>query len=346
MAHVNLSSISKHFDSTVAVDHLSLEAQNGEFVSLLGPSGCGKTTTLRMIAGFIEPTAGSIEIGGNIFSEPEKRIFIPPERRKLGMVFQSYAVWPHMNVFKNIAYPLRVRKFAKSEIKKRVSKVAEQVKMPELLARYPSQLSGGQQQRVALARALVAEPRVLLLDEPLSNLDAKLREEMRLEIKELQRRLGITIIFVTHDQEEAMVLSDRIAVMKDGRILQVGAPRDIYEKPADEFVARFIGAANMLPIEAETGHVVNDPEFILPVDGRTGFAVVRPEDVEVRQESCSGFVSMEVQTSMFLGDEVLCFLKRKEQKVVVKLRRSMNPERGETLFIRVTAAAVVRSGEV
>ncbi|MFP4383141.1 MAG: ABC transporter ATP-binding protein [Spirochaetia bacterium] len=345
MSYVSLKSLTKKFDATLAVDHLSLDVPDGEFVSLLGPSGCGKTTTLRMIAGFIEPTAGTVEIGGKIFSDPHAGIFIPPEQRNLGMVFQSYAVWPHMNVYKNIAYPLKVRKTAKAEIKERVQRAAEQVKMPELLKRYPGQLSGGQQQRVALARALVAQPKVLLLDEPLSNLDAKLREEMRLEIKELQRRIGITIIFVTHDQVEAMVLSDRIAVMNKGKILQVGSPREIYENPADEFAARFIGAANLIPLEDGTSHAEGDPGFILPVCGKRGFAVIRPEDTEIRAEPGDGFFETRVETSMYLGDQVLCFLKRGDYRISVKLRRNTDPQPDDSVYLRITGSTVISMGD-
>ena len=342
MAQVHLNAIGKRFGTTVAVDDLSLDVQDGEFVSLLGPSGCGKTTTLRIIAGFIEPTRGVISIGGTVYSDPGRGIFVPPEQRKLGMVFQSYAVWPHMNVFENIAYPLRIRKMPKTEIRDRVNRVAEQVKMPELLDRYPSQLSGGQQQRVALARALAAEPRVLLLDEPLSNLDAKLREEMRLEIKELQSRLGITIVFVTHDQVEAMVLSDRIAVINQGRLLQVGTPQSIYEQPADEFVARFIGAANLLPIDESGAHVRGDSDFELPVRAGGGRAVVRPEDIEVETEASTDHAAARVETSMYMGNQVLCFLTRGDHRIVARLTRRMVPEPGQQLYLKVREAAVVR----
>lgn len=343
MAQVDLNLIGKTFGDTIAVRDLSLTVEDGEFISLLGPSGCGKTTTLRMIAGFIEPTQGSVSIGGIVYSDPARGVFVAPERRELGMVFQSYAVWPHMNVFDNIAYPLRIRKSSNSEIQKRVNRVAEQVKMPELLERYPSELSGGQQQRVALARALVAEPRVLLLDEPLSNLDAKLRVEMRLEIKELQRRLGITIIFVTHDQVEAMVLSDRIAVINGGRLLQVGTPQSIYEEPVDEFVARFIGAANLLPIDESGSHLEDDPEFELPVRMGDGQAVVRPEDIDVETKATDGYVAARVETSMYMGDQVLCFLTRGEYRIVARLTRHTIPKSGQVLYLKVRKAAAVEN---
>ncbi len=348
MAGVALKSLTKSFGPTTAVSNLSLEIADGELVTLLGPSGCGKTTTLRMIAGFIEPDSGTVSIGDSVVSDPGRGIFLAPQERELGMVFQSYAVWPHMNVFDNIAYPLKVRKTTPSEIRRRVRQVAEQVKMPDLLLRFPSQLSGGQQQRVALARALVAEPRVLLLDEPLSNLDAKLREQMRLEIKELQRRIGVTIVFVTHDQEEAMSLSDSIAVIDEGRLLQAGSPREIYEHPADEFVARFIGAANLLPLDPTGRHVNEDPAFLLPVSGFRGggpgsgaTAVVRPEDVSIATAPKDGYIEAQVQTSLYLGDEVVCFLKRGERRLTVKLRHEVTPQRDESLYFRVEHAAVV-----
>jgi iron(III) transport system ATP-binding protein len=246
MSEVILKQVSKHFGETVAVNDFNAVIADGEFVSFLGPSGCGKTTTLRMVAGFLEPTDGEIFIGERLVSSTRRRISVPPEKRHIGMVFQSYAVWPHKNVFDNVAYPLRIQKKTRNEIRNRVEQVLGLVKLSGMEARFPHQLSGGQQQRVALGRALVMEPEVLLLDEPLSNLDAKLREEMRFEIKDLQSRIRVTIIYVTHDQAEAMAMSDRIFVMNAGRTLQVGTPREIYEEPADRFVADFIGLTNLL----------------------------------------------------------------------------------------------------
>jgi spermidine/putrescine ABC transporter ATP-binding subunit len=237
---VRVDAITKRFDQIVAVDSLSLDVYRGEFLSLLGPSGCGKTTTLRMIAGFVEPDAGSITIMGQDMTER------PPHKRNLGMVFQSYALFPHMTVFDNVAFGLNTRKVRGKELRRRVEQALELVRLSELQRRYPRQLSGGQQQRVALARAIVIEPYVLLLDEPLSNLDAKLRKTMQTELRDLQQRLGITAIYVTHDQEEAMILSDRIVVMDRGHIMQVGTPGEIYRRPANEFVAGFIGQVNLL----------------------------------------------------------------------------------------------------
>ena len=246
MAELRLEDLSKAFGKIWAVRDVTLTVADGEFVTLLGPSGCGKTTTLRMIAGFVPPTAGRILVVGRVMSSGETGIMLPPERRGMGMVFQSYAVWPHMDAFHNVAYPLRRAGLPRSEIEARTKESLNLVHLEEYAGRYPHELSGGQQQRIALARALIMEPSVLLLDEPLSNLDAKLREEMRFEIKELQQRLGITVVYVTHDQSEAMVMSHRIAVMSFGRIVQVGTPDEIYEAPATPFVASFLGVANFL----------------------------------------------------------------------------------------------------
>jgi len=243
------------YGKTVAVDGVDLDIGKGEFMTFLGPSGCGKTTTLRMIAGLIEPTEGEISVGGKLLSSPGTKV-VPPEKRNMGMVFQSYAVWPHMTVFENVAFPLHNLKKSKEEIGKRVRAALELVKLDGLEDRYPSNLSGGQQQRVALARAMAIEPDILLFDEPLSNLDAKLREEMRFELKEIQRRIGVTSIYVTHDQAEAMAISDRIAVMSHGQIKQIGKPREIYDSPEDPFTAEFIGLANFFPGKATSEKTV------------------------------------------------------------------------------------------
>jgi iron(III) transport system ATP-binding protein len=237
----------KRFGSITAVNHMDLRIDEGRLVSFLGPSGCGKTTTLRMIAGLENPDGGSIAVDGAILSDAGH--VAPPERRNMGRVFQSYAVWPHMNVFDNIGYGLRIKKVPGAELKKRVAAMLELVGLGGFGDRYPTQLSGGQQQRVALARALSNEPSILLLDEPLSNLDAKLRENMRFEIRSLQQRLGITAIYVTHSQDEALAVSDEIVIMRDGRILQRGAPEEVYGRPNSVFVAEFIGLANVFPCQ-------------------------------------------------------------------------------------------------
>jgi len=239
-----LSSISRRFGGVTAVDRVSLTLQAGEFVSLLGPSGCGKTTTLRMVAGFLDPSEGTIEMDGRRLSSPGATV--PPEKRNMSMIFQSFAIWPNMTVAQNVAFGLEVRRLPRDEIRIKVRRILDVVQMGHLEGRYPQELSGGQQQRVALARAIVVQPTVLLLDEPLSNLDANLREEMRYEIRRLHDEFHITTIYVTHDQAEAMVTSDRIAVMNQGRIEQVDAPRALYARPRTRFVAGFIGRTNLL----------------------------------------------------------------------------------------------------
>ena len=235
---VELQGVHKRFGGTAVVDNFNLQVERGECVTFLGPSGCGKTTTLNMIAGFLEPDGGELRIKGKSMNG------VPSNKRDLGMVFQTYSLFPHMTVEENVAYGLKLRKTSKRDMQARVRKVLELVKLPHVADRYPKQLSGGQRQRIAIARALVTEPSLLLLDEPLSNLDAKLREELREELKRLQQEIGVTTIFVTHDQEEAMYLSDRIVVLDHGKVEQIGAPEDIYHSPASAFVHEFIGKSN------------------------------------------------------------------------------------------------------
>ncbi len=240
MSTVEFKNIRKSYGAVEVVKGFDLKVEDGEFVSFLGPSGCGKTTCLRMISGLEENTSGELLIGGELVSAPGKNIYLAPEKRNVGMVFQSYAVWPHMNVFDNIAYPLKIQKIKSHEIQKRVEEIMEVVELSGLGERMPNQLSGGQQQRVALARGLVARPRVLLLDEPLSNLDAKLRDKMRVDIRAIQQKLNITCVYVTHDQLEAFTMSDRILIMDQGIVQQVGDPSEIRENPANDFVREFI----------------------------------------------------------------------------------------------------------
>jgi ABC-type Fe3+/spermidine/putrescine transport system ATPase subunit len=261
LSRLKLSSVSKRYGDFFAVDSIDLELQNGEFVSLLGPSGCGKTTTLRMIAGFVDPTAGIIEMDGQVLSSPAGSV--PPDRRQMSMIFQSYAIWPNMTVQQNVAFGLELRRMPNAEVKRRVGEMLEVVHMNHLADRYPAELSGGQQQRVALARAIVIRPSVLLLDEPLSNLDATLREEMRFEIRRLHDEFRVTTVYVTHDQAEAMVTSDRIAVMNQGRIEQVDRPRALYNKPTTRFVAGFIGRTNFIEGTSD-GHEISFDGFALP----------------------------------------------------------------------------------
>lgn len=270
MPALRLVNLTKRFGKTVAVQDVNLEIRDGEIMTLLGPSGCGKTTTLRCIAGLLNPDEG------DIFLDDRRVTDLPPERRGIGLVFQNYALWPHMTIYENLAFGLRLRKIPKDEIQRKVSEALATVRLPGFEQRYPRQLSGGQQQRVALARALVIEPSVLLLDEPLSNLDAQLREEMRFEIRELQRKFGITTIYVTHDQAEALVLSDRITVLHGGRITQVGTPKDIYDRPSNKFVAGFIGLTSFIE-----GTVVG-------FDETRDYAIVSTTDgLEVRARSTS-----------------------------------------------------------
>ncbi len=243
MAYLEISHLRKEFPGTVAVEDFDLAVKQGEFISFLGPSGCGKTTTLRMIAGFELPTAGSIQLNGRDLTR------VPPNRRHVGMVFQAYALFPNMTAAENIGYGLKVAGMPKEDIARRVEEMLSLIHLEEFRKRYPNRLSGGQQQRVALARALAIRPQVLLLDEPLSALDARIRLELRLEIRRIQQELGITTVYVTHDQEEALSLSDRIAVMSEGRVEQVGTPTEIYNYPKSEFVARFVGQLNLLPVD-------------------------------------------------------------------------------------------------
>jgi iron(III) transport system ATP-binding protein len=243
MARVELSKLTKRYSGQTALDHIDLTIEHGLLVCLLGPSGCGKTTTLRLIAGFMAPDDGTIRVGDEIISSPTATV--PPERRGMSMIFQSYALWPHMNVRENVAYGLKLKRLPRETVAKRVDDILATTRIGVLASRYPGELSGGQQQRVALARALVVEPEILLLDEPLSNLDANLREEMRFEVRRLHDAFRYTTVYVTHEQSEAMTTADRIVVMNLGRIEQIGTPEEIYERPRSEFVARFIGGTNI-----------------------------------------------------------------------------------------------------
>ena len=278
MTSLRLHNLTKIYAGQAAVDHIHLEVEHGHLVCLLGPSGCGKTTTLRLLAGFIEPEDGEIFVGERRVSAPGRTL--PPEQRNMSMIFQSYALWPHMTIAENVAYGLKLRGLPKTDIDTRVVRVLSVVRMESMAQRYPSELSGGQQQRVALARALVVEPETLLLDEPLSNLDANLREEMRFEIRRLHDEFKYTTVYVTHDQSEAMTTADLIVVMNKGKIEQVGSPEDVYERPSSEFVARFIGGTNILRGRHRGGNLVE-------VDGRFALQCGHGEAADGRETAVS-----------------------------------------------------------
>jgi iron(III) transport system ATP-binding protein len=315
MAGITIKGLSKHFgarDSDVAaVADLDLDIKDNQFVTLLGPSGCGKTTTLRLIAGYIVPNAGTIHVDGRLVSSPGH--VVPPDARRMGMVFQNYAVWPHKTVFENVVFGLKVRKVPAAQARRKVEETLALVNLAGLEQRYPNELSGGQQQRVALARSLVVEPEILLLDEPLSNLDAKLRERMRTELKVLQRRTGITFVYVTHDQSEALALSDMIAVIYGGRLQQYGAPFDVYSRPANRIVADFMGLVNLLPgkvLEAGNGSGMIEVASALrlnvavPAGTTAGEAVevaIRPENIRLAPANGQS-VHATISDRTFLGN--------------------------------------------
>jgi ABC-type Fe3+/spermidine/putrescine transport system ATPase subunit len=313
IAVVSVQGLVKRFGAVLAVDRVSFDIAEHEFFSLLGPSGCGKTTTLRCVAGLETADAGTIDIAGRAVYRAAERLDVPPNERGIGMVFQSYAVWPHMSVFENIAYPLTIRGMPRSQIAERVGRVLRILGMEGLERRRPSQLSGGQQQRVALGRALTLEPSVLLLDEPLSNLDAKLREQMRAELKLIQRESGLPILYVTHDQVEALAMSDRIAVMCAGRVHQLAAPEEIYRRPATAFVLDFIGSVNYLPCRiagADNGTVtlrwagegtiaLERPSYV--PDGPEALLAMRPEDVRLVAPDSDGALPGRVVLRSFYG---------------------------------------------
>ena len=344
-----------------AAQDVSFEVPDGKLFTLLGPSGCGKTTTLRSLAGLERPQSGEIALRGQVVFSSEKRIFVPPNRRNFGMVFQSYAIWPHMNVYQNAAFPLEVRrgKLSRKEIAEKVMRVLRAVALDDLAERAATKLSGGQQQRLALARALVMEPQLLLLDEPLSNLDAKLRERMRFELKRMQRELGLTTIYVTHDQSEALALSHMIAVMNEGRIVQVGTPRDIYERPGNRFVADFVGTTNFLDAvvvatsgadrcrvrTAALGEL--DVSCVEHLTANNAVVVsVRPEDVELSEQPqqptdgdnfCTGIVDAKA----FLGDYLDFQVKIGDLVLLARAHPSLRTPVGDKVYVRMQAAKCV-----
>lgn len=317
---VQVRNLTKKYRETSALDNVSIVFPSGQISVLLGPSGCGKSTTLRCLAGLERPDAGEIWIEGELVNDPSRHRFVPPERRSVGMVFQSYAIWPHLTVFENVAFPLEARRLSKTEIRQKTLKAIETIGLTGFEERNATALSGGQQQRVALARSLVYEPRVLLLDEPLSNLDAVLRERTRIQLRQLQRRLRITMIFVTHDQEEAMALADMIFVMCEGRVVQTGSPDEIYNRPANSFVADFIGKGTFLDVIAEqAGERTREQTFRifqsgarlvapvpcrLPKDSRNRL-FVRPEGLRLHDATPPDRVNVlpgRIEDAIYLGD--------------------------------------------
>jgi iron(III) transport system ATP-binding protein len=349
MPLIEVKNLFKRFRSVVAINHVDLEVNKGEMLTLLGPSGCGKTTTLRCIAGLEKPEEGDIVIDGRSMLAQG---FVPPAKRGIGMVFQNYAVWPHMKVLKNVTYGLKLQGLDKRTIRERGQQVLALVGLKGLEDRYPSQLSGGQQQRVALARALVRNPKVLLLDEPLSNLDAKLREKMRFEIKSLVRRMGITSVYVTHDQAEAMVMSDRIAVMNSGNVVQIGTPEDVYDKPANRFVADFIGTMNFFPAEVvrvlpESASVLVHTEFSEKMlcmanavadlaPGKAVYASIRPEDVEVTSEPPAAAQNLfrgTIAHRAYLGNFLYFFVNVNDHLVRVQVPHNLPQQEGQAVYL-------------
>ncbi len=358
MGHIvkirHLSKVFQTGDGIVqAVQDVDLDVEQGSFLSLLGPSGCGKTTTLRCIAGLEVPEEGEIFIDGKLMVSVSQRVFIPPHKRNIGMVFQSYAIWPHMNVFNNVAFPLTQIKPrpSRKQTREKVMYALELVRLGKLDKRPAPQLSGGQQQRLALARALVKEPQVLLLDEPLSNLDAKLREEMRVELKELTRRLGITSIYVTHDQLEALALSDIVAVMHNGMIIQIGSPKDIYMSPSSKFVASFIGMSNLIEGKIEEdvfagtiGKIhttLGNFDSILSTNMKRGDRVLilgRPEDFELlkgKPQVLQNIIKGEVKVLLFLGDSIDCRITVNDTQLHLKLSPMTQIAVGDQVFIKL-----------
>ncbi|MEM4061952.1 MAG: ABC transporter ATP-binding protein [Desulfurococcaceae archaeon] len=347
MTFLELVNVSKRYGRTVAVDRVNLGVEKGEFVVLLGPSGCGKTTTLRIIAGLVYPDEGKVIIDGRDVT------YVEPGERDVSMVFQDYALYPHMTVFDNIAFPLVVRRkkfrLSKEEISERVHKVAKMLGIDDLLDRKPLQLSGGQQQRVALARALIAEPKLWLMDEPLSNLDALIRVHLRAELKKLQKDLGITTIYVTHDQVEALTLADRIAVMNKGRIVQIGTPKEIYENPEHVFVATFVGSPPMNVVKCRISKnllVCEDFEVEIPselaesLDGRSVYLGIRPEKIELYEKHVEGSIHGTVYVTETLGSEFIVNVKHGDSILKVKTLKEIKANSGDPVYLKFDWRAV------
>jgi ABC-type Fe3+/spermidine/putrescine transport system ATPase subunit len=359
---LRLDDVGKTFGTVTAVDGASLDVRRGEVFTLLGPSGCGKTTVLRLVAGLDDPDAGEIVLRGHVVASAPRRLFVPPHKRNLGMVFQSYAIWPHMTVFENVAYPLRLRGVKGETVRDRVTRVLGLVGLAGLEERSATRLSGGQMQRLALCRALVYEPDLLLLDEPFSNLDAKLREQMRLEVKALQRRLGVTVLFVTHDQIEALSLSNRVALMHQGRVEQVGSPRSLYEQPASAFVRDFLGQTVILRGRVERSDVQTVSVVMAGmagggalvgraapgaglVAGTAAHIAVRPESIDIERDDRSArdgnTLPGTIEDLLFVGERYEArLLLADQQRIRIPLPRACEWREGQRLQLRFPPEAV------
>ena len=352
MSGVRLSGLTKRYADLAAVEDLHLEVQPGELVALLGPSGCGKTTTLSLVAGFLRPEAGEIWVGQRCISS--SAAVVPPERRRMAMIFQSYALWPHMTVEENVAYGLRFKpELSRTERDRRVAKMLKVVQLSGFESRYPGELSGGQQQRVAVARALVVEPEILLLDEPLSNLDANLREEMRFEIRRLHEAFGITTLYVTHDQAEAMVISDRVAVLNKGRVAQVGTPEDLFRRPRSRFVAEFIGNTNLVEATASGPSSVAKGPLSLQIaadglaPGSPVLVSIRPHEIKFAPASAANMLPATVRRASYLGTAVDYEVQVNASELVLRVTAPVSPrlKPGDTATLAIDPAACVPVSE-
>jgi iron(III) transport system ATP-binding protein len=354
MEQILLKDVTKRFTTKTlgtmtAVNHFNLSVSQGECFSLLGPSGCGKTTTLRMIAGFEDLSEGEIHLGGKPMSIRAKNYYVPPEDRGLGMVFQAFAVWPHLNIFENIAFPLKVKKLARHEIRERVARAMRHCSLDGMENAYPSNLSGGQQQRIALARAIVTNPKVMLLDEPLSNLDPKLRESMRFEIKKLQKEFNFTIIFVTHDQSEAMALSDRMLVMDQGEIIQIGTPTELYNKPINRFVHSFLGQSNFNQMDIISGKVYPQGNHAAPLGisapkaSKQMVLATRPNTIEMNHKE--GFQTKVIKR-IFLTDFIEYIVALGDETIRVQTPHRNFFRAGDTCYLRFPSPIWYEVGQI
>jgi multiple sugar transport system ATP-binding protein len=349
LSYITLKGITKAYAGVPAVRQLDLEIEEGKFITLLGPSGCGKTTTLRLIAGLEDPDQGEIIIGDKVMFSREQGIYIPPEKRHLGLIFQSYALWPHMSVTKNISLGLEEQKMPKQKIKERIDEVLAKVQLTPYRDRYPSELSGGQQQRVAIARMIAAEPDIFLMDEPLSNLDAMLRVDMRAELKRLHYELKATTVYVTHDQVEALTLSDKIAVMLKGELRQFGTPRQIYNQPADLFVARFVGSPRINTLEGQLKSENGARYFVsnaikkqldshLDAEDGPVIATIRPEHVQVFKTPQADAVEVQVYSVLPAGAETIVTVQKDGLSLAIKLSGFADIELDDTIWVDFDAA--------